>query len=320
MAFITDKAQAQAIYDGLQSKDISVAVFCTASHWNTEAILLAAQRFAEKHNVRRIPISLAITFNYTHMPQAKRVTYASDPVIGFKSVLAHAKLLCEGKGAPYPNVDVMPHLDHGDPELDTWALTEGTEYLASVMFDAQRFSFEENIAMTKQYVKEHGDRVLVEGIIDMLKVSDGTEAKSGEDYAEKARRFKNETNVDFIVADLGTEQQSDTIRDVAYKKDRAKKLTEELGKRMLVLHGTSCLNNEQIKQLPEDGIIRINLWTKVAREAGQYAADKLVQRYDKIQKNDFESAESRQYIYDSIEKASDMMEELLGLFGYKNLE
>ena len=34
---------------------------------------------------------------------------------------------------------------------------------------------------------------------------------------------------------------------------------------------------------------------------------------------DFESSESRQYIFDSIEKAADIMEETLGLLGYINL-
>ena len=59
--------------------------------------------------------------------------------------------------------------------------------------------------------------------------------------------------------------------------------------------------------------------TRIARESGQYAAQKLVERMDQIMNGDFESSESRQYIFDSIEKAADIMEETLGLLGYINL-
>ncbi len=51
--------------------------------------------------------------------------------------MGHLKALCEGPGAPYPQVVVLPHLDHADPKRDRWALTEGLPHLASVMFDAQ---------------------------------------------------------------------------------------------------------------------------------------------------------------------------------------
>jgi len=319
MSLIISREQAKKIYEDVSKRNMSVAVFCTASHWNTEAILLAADRFAKKHNIKNIPISLAVTFNYSHMPQAQRVTRTGDAITGFKSIMEHIKVLCAEKDSPYYNVCVMPHLDHGDPESDKWALTHGAEYLASAMFDAQRFPFEENIKLTKQYVEEYGDKLLVEGIMDVLKVSDGTESVSGDDYAEKALRYKEETNVDFIVADLGTEQQSNSIGGAEYKKERAQKLTEVLEEKMLVLHGTSCLTDEQINNLASDGVIRINLWTKVARESGQYAAKQLVERYKEIKDGDFEACESRQYIYDSIDKAAEMMEELLGLFGYADL-
>jgi fructose/tagatose bisphosphate aldolase len=125
--------------------------------------------------------------------------------------------------------------------------------------------------------------------------------------------------VDFLVADLGTEQQSSSMGKCEYLSDRARELTMNLGKAMLVLHGTSCLSNDQIASLPKDGIVRVNMWTRIARESGQYAAQKLVERMDQIMNGDFESSESRQYIFDSIEKAADIMEETLELLGYINL-
>ena len=44
-----------------------------------------------------------------------------------------------------------------------------------------------------------------------------------------------------------------------------------------------------------------------------------MERIDKINRGDFEATESKQYIYDSIEKAADIMEGILEVLGYKNL-
>lgn len=319
MSLITSRDEALAVFKSIEEKDVSIAVFCTASHWNAEAILLAADRFAKKHGIEDIPVSLAMTLNYSHMPQAQRATYSRRAIQGFVSVMEHVRALCAGRDSPYYNVCVMPHLDHADPETDIWALTEGTKYLASVMFDAQRFDLPENIERTARYVGQYGHKVLVEGIMDVLKVCDGTQSSSGGDYVERAQRFVGETGVDFLVADLGTEQQSTASGGAVYLKQRALDLTRTLGRRMLVLHGTSCLTDDQISGLAKDGIIRVNLWTKVAREAGQYAAEQLASRLERIRAGDFEACESRQYLDDSIEYAAQSFEKFLGLFGYGNL-
>ena len=319
MSIITDRDQALKTINGLTKKQISMAIFCTASHWNTEAVLLAASRFAKKHNIMKIPLAISMTFNYPYMPQSPRVTYNGDARCGFISIMEHMKVLCGEKDSPYENVAVLPHLDHADPARDKWALTEGLTYLASVMFDAQKYTPQENISMTGQYVKKYGDRVLIEGIMEELSVEGYATGKGDDSYIEKALDYIPRTGVDFLVADLGTEQQSSSIGKSKYLGKRARELTGELGKAMLVLHGTSCLTNELMTGLPKDGIVRVNIWTRIVREAGQFAARKLVERMDKVEKGDFESTESRQYLYDSIEKAADIMEDTLEILGYKKL-
>ena len=319
MSIIINRDQALEIINGLNKKQASMAIFCTASHWNTEAILLAASRFAKKNNINKIPLAISMTFNYPYMPQSPRVTYNGDARCGFISIMEHMKVLCGEKGSPYENVMVLPHLDHADPARDKWALDEGLSYLSSVMFDAQKYPPEENISMTSQYVKKYGDCVLIEGIMEELSVEGFATGKGDDKYIEKALDYIPKTGVDFLVADLGTEQQSSSIGKRKYLGERARELTRELGKAMLVLHGTSSLTNEQMASLPKDGIVRVNIWTRIVREAGQYAAQKLVQRMDKLKKGDFEFAESKQYLYDSIEKAADIMEEILEILGYKKL-
>lgn len=319
MSLITSRNEAAAIYDEIAKKNMSIAVFCTASHWNAEAILLACDRLAKEYGIKDIPVSLAMTYNYPHMQQCQRVTYSKYSPAGFISVMEHVKALCATPDSPYYNVCVMPHLDHANPALDEWALSAGTKYLASVMFDAQTYPAEQNAELTARYVEKYGKDVLVEGIIDMLAVGDGTKAASGGDYVQRAANYVKQTGVDFLVADLGTEQQSAASGGAVYLKDRAVQLTQALGKKMLVLHGTSCLDNDQINGLADDGVIRVNLWTKVAREAGQYAAAQLVARNDRILAGDFEACESKQYLYDSIENAADSFGEFMRLFGYANL-
>lgn len=318
MAIITERDRSLAIFERARACDLSVAIFCTASHWNTEAILLAARRVGEKHNLKDVPVVVANTFTYPHMPQAKRFTHAGEPNSGFLAHMGNLRALAEGKYAPYRDVVVLPHLDHANPVRDRWALTVAVPYFSSVMFDCQSMPYEENLAMTREYVKAYGDQVLVEGIMEQLSVEGGAVARHVDDYCERAREYVRATGVDFFVADLGTEQQTAHVGGAKYDRERARKLTEALEKRMLVLHGTSCLTNDQVRGLSEDGVVRVNMWTRIAREAGQYAAERLVERIEAVRRGEFEAAEANAFLRDNIEKAADIMVEMMELFGYAN--
>ncbi len=319
MSIKTERSCALETIERLRSNDVSMAIFCTASHWNTEAILLAAQRYAEKRGIANIPLAVAMTYCYPHMKQAERITHSRDAKTGFISIMRHLDALCAAPDSPYANVEVLPHLDHADPARDGWALTEGLPYLASVMFDAQRYPEQENRQMTSEYVRAHGKDILIEGIMEQLAVEGGPRAKQTDAYVDKAYDYVNETGIDFLVADLGTEQQSSHVGDCVYLGERARELSGRLGKPMLVLHGTSSLSDEQMRSLFSDGIIRVNMWTRIARESGQYAARQLQKRSSLIEQGDFEAAESRQYLDDSIEKAAEIMEGVLDILGYARL-
>jgi fructose/tagatose bisphosphate aldolase len=319
VTLITRRDEALEYTQLFRTCDASMAIFCTASHWNTEAILVAAQRIADKYRLAEVPLAVAMTFTYPYMPQAARMTYSRNPQAGFLSNMAHLKALCDGPDSPYANVVVLPHLDHADPKRDRWALTEGLPFLATVMFDAQKYPLEDNIAWTREYVATYGGKVLVEAIIEELSVAGQKEAVRRDAYVETAVRYLAETRADLLVADLGTEQQSDHVGGVRYLKERAQELTANLGEARLVLHGTSSLSADQMHDLATDGVIRVNMWTRIAREAGQYAAKQLLARRAAIEAGDFEAAESRQYLHDSIEAAADIMVEVMEAIGYPRL-
>ena len=154
--------------------------------------------------------------------------------------------------------------------------------------------------------------------MEELTVSDvhGKSDSAIDDYPQRAVEYINATNVDFLVADLGTEQQA-AHSNSKYLKQRAQDLTNALGRSMLVLHGTSSLDDKEFTGLPGDGVIRVNMWTKIAREAGKYAASNLFRRAPELYANDFEAADSRSYIMDNIDKASDMMLEVFEKLNYQ---
>ena len=318
MPVITGRDNAMRVIDMVREKQAAMPIFCTASHWNTEAILLAAKKFCDKYEIESVPLSVAMTFNYRYMPQAQRVTHAGVAKLGFMSVMEHLKVLCNTPDSPYARIKVLPHLDHADPETDVWALTSGSDYLASAMFDAQTRAPEVNRQLTREYVDSYGKKLLVEGIMEELTVSDmHSKADSViDDYPQRAVEYIKATGVDFLVADLGTEQQA-AHSNAKYLKQRAQELTSALGKPMLVLHGTSSLDAKEFAGLPGDGVIRVNMWTKIARESGQYAASNLFRRAPELYANNFEAAESKAYLMDSIEKAADMMLDVLEQLNFK---
>jgi fructose/tagatose bisphosphate aldolase len=325
MPVITDRNETLSILENFRERGTCMAVLGTASHWNTEAILLAAQRYGEKKNIASPAVAVAITFNYPHMAQAQRVTRSRDPVAGFRSIMSHLKELCGRPDSPYGRVRALPHLDHAHPERDEWALTEGLEHLSSVMFDAQEYPLELNQKMTAQYVRDFGDRVVVEGNFEGLAVAVGeahgvkAQVESEDDYAERVAQYAKATAADLIVADLGTEQQSTRVGGVVYRRARARAITDLLGTSRLVLHGSSSLSPEELRGLEEDGVIRTNIWTRIAREAGQAAGEKLAARLTSLRGGDFESADSRAYLDDATDRAAEIMEETLDRLGYARM-
>ena len=325
MPVITEREETLSVLEEFRQKGASMAVFCTASPWNTEAILLALKRFGQRHGIPSPAASIGITFNYPNMPQAQRVTRSRDAVTGFRAIWAHLRELCGRSDSPYAGVRALPHLDHAHPVRDAWALTEGLEHLASVMFDAQELPLDENRRLTARYVRDFGDRVVVEGNFEGLGVAVGAvhgmkaAVTSEDEYADRVAEYVRATGVDLMVADLGTEQQATTVGDVRYLKDRAQAISARLGSPSLVLHGGSSLSMNDFAGLAEDGVIRVNMWTRIAREAAQFATERLVTRLDAARAGNFEALDTKAFLDDATEKGAEVMEEALDLFGYRKM-
>ena len=86
--------------------------------------------------------------------------------------------------------------------------------------------------------------------------------------------------MDFIVANLGTEHRA-SVADLKYHGDRARQISKLTGPK-LVLHGTSSVGNDQIKNLFTDGIAKVNIWTILERNSSPVLFEDMVRNASKI--------------------------------------
>lgn len=164
--------------------------------------------------------------------------------------------------AAHTDVPVCIHLDHGDSyETVVRAIQAG---MTSVMIDASKLPYEENIAITKKVVETaHIANVSVESELGTIgttgnSIEGGTE---GVIYTvpEEAKQFIEDTGIDTFACAIGTAHG-------IYPKDMKPKLRIDILKDItdqvsvpLVLHGGSSNKDEEIAEAVKNGICKINI-------------------------------------------------------------
>lgn len=164
--------------------------------------------------------------------------------------------------AAHPDVPVCIHLDHGDSyETVVRAIQAG---MTSVMIDASKLPYEENVAITKKVVETaHIANVSVESELGTIgttgnSIEGGTE---GVIYTvpEEAKQFIEDTGIDTFACAIGTAHG-------IYPKDMKPKLRIDILKDItdqvsvpLVLHGGSSNKDEEIAEAVKNGICKINI-------------------------------------------------------------
>ena len=164
--------------------------------------------------------------------------------------------------AAHTDVPVCIHLDHGDSyETVVRAIQAG---MTSVMIDASKLPYEENVAITKKVVETaHIANVSVESELGTIgttgnSIEGGTE---GVIYTvpEEAKQFIENTRIDTFACAIGTAHG-------IYPKDMKPKLRIDILKDItdqvsvpLVLHGGSSNKDEEIAEAVKNGICKINI-------------------------------------------------------------
>ncbi len=280
LAIITNHEKVKEIYNQAAQRGHVIPCFCSENLTTSEAILSATQEFAEAHGLENVPVTLAITVQYDHRSQSRYYTHTRHWDTGLKLFRADAEVLAAPNG-PFPNVDVLLHLDHvqhdADIELlDSWDLSK----YSSIMYDASTLPFEENLRKTADFAQKMKGKILIEGACDEIFDATG-EAHNALTTPQNAKRYITETGVDLIVANLGTEHRA-SGQTLHYYDDVARKIRDEVGHNV-VLHGLSSVSLDQVKNLYSDGICKVNIWTMLERDSAPVLLKEMQNNADKIE-------------------------------------
>ena len=158
-----------------------------------------------------------------------------------------------------PNIPIALHLDHGaDFEICKSCVDGG---FSSVMIDASKYPFEENIEITKkvvEYAHAHGAVVEAElgklaGIEDDVNVSDEDSSYTQPDEVEE---FVTKTGVDSLAIAIGTSHGAFKFKP-GTKPQLRFDILHEIEQRIpgfpIVLHGASSVPQEYVKIINENG-------------------------------------------------------------------
>ncbi len=183
-------------------------------------------------------------------------------------------------------VPVAVHLDHGiNFAFIKQAIAIG---FTSVMIDASRKSFEDNIAISKKvadYAKSFN--VSVEAELGVITTSDlGREEVKGSSRFENiytdpdvAKEFVERTGIDSLAASFGTVHGiylSEPKLDFSILKE-----LYEVTKVPIVMHGGSGLADEEYLKAIENGVRKINYFSYLDREAA-LGVEELLDKQDNL--------------------------------------
>lgn len=148
-------------------------------------------------------------------------------------------------------IPIAIHLDHGaDFEACKMCIDNG---FTSVMIDGSKYSFEENIEITKKVVEyAHERRVVVEaelgqlaGIEDDVSVS---EADAKYTNPEQAKEFVEKTGCDSLAIAIGTSHGAYKFKGEAkLRMDILKEIKQKIPDTPIVLHGASTVIPELVE-------------------------------------------------------------------------
>lgn len=214
-------------------------------------------------------------FNINNMEIIQAITEAAaeekSPVIlqvsaGARKYAKPAYLMALAKAAVEDTgVDFALHLDHGaDFEICKSCIDGG---FTSVMIDGSKYSFEENIALTKKVVDyAHAHGVVVEGEIGKLAGIEDDVHVAAEDSTytrpEEVEEFVSRTGVDSLAIAIGTShgaykftpaQCTRNADGILVPPPLRFDILEEIEKRLpefpIVLHGASSIAQDCVKEI-----------------------------------------------------------------------
>ncbi|MFK0021001.1 ketose-bisphosphate aldolase [Streptomyces sp. NPDC090798] len=161
------------------------------------------------------------------------------------------------------SVPVALHLDH--VQSDDLLRQASAAGFSSVMYDAARLPYEENLAATRAAADwAHAQGLWIEAELGAVGGKNGeppldAHAPGARTDPAEARAFAADSGVDALAVAIGSSHAM-TTRTAALDHDRLKRLTAALGV-PLVLHGSSGVPDDQLAAAVAGGIAKVNVGT-----------------------------------------------------------
>ena len=233
------------------------------------------QGYSERHSDLLVQIS----------PGAASFAGDGNKLAGLRILSYTIRELASG----YP-IGVFINLDHfTTKEMDLIDVAIEESLVSSIMIDASKEDFEENVRISRQVAdRAAGSGILIEAELGKIK---GVEDEIASDEAfytdpEEALEFVRATRADLLAVSIGTQHGVSKGRDVVLRTDIAKKIRErftENGLEMpLVLHGSSGLFGEQVREIIRYGVCKLNKDTHYQYEYARAAYEFYVEHADSI--------------------------------------
>ena len=149
------------------------------------------------------------------------------------------------------NIPIAIHLDHG-PDFETCKMCIDNGF-TSVMIDGSKYSFEENVALTKKVVDYAHERgVVVEAELGQLAGIEDDVNVSEEDAKytdpDQAKEFVKRTGCDSLAIAIGTSHGAYKFKGEArLRMDILKQVKEKIPNTPIVLHGASTVIPELVE-------------------------------------------------------------------------
>ncbi|MBY8880841.1 class II fructose-bisphosphate aldolase [Actinacidiphila acidipaludis] len=214
---------------------LGVAAFNVITLEHAEAITAAAERTG-------LPVVLQISENAVKF-HGGRV----EPIVAAAAAVA--------RGASVP---VALHLDHVE---DEGLLRAGVDAgVSSVMFDASKLSYEDNVSATARITAwAHGQGVWVEAELGEVGGKDGAHAPGVRTDPVEATAFTAATGVDALAVAVGSSHAM-TERTASLDLDLITRLRDAVPV-PLVLHGSSGVPDEELRRAVAAGMVKVNIGT-----------------------------------------------------------
>ncbi len=209
-------------------------------------------------------------------PGAAKFAGAGDKLAGLRILSYMVREL----GDRYP-IGVFLNLDHFTvKEMDLIKAAIDERMVSSIMIDASKESFEENVRISREVVEmAKGSGILIEAELGKIKGVEDEVASAEAFYTDpdEAAEFIELTGADLLAISVGTQHGVSKGKDVVLRTDIAKKIRDRLEEKgllvPLVLHGSSGLLPEQVREIIQYGVCKLNKDTRYQYEYARTAHD-----------------------------------------------